>query len=75
MCRGWLRSNFVIISVHLRFHSGRFDEHITYHNTPYSQGGWEIEIVKSVVGVLNKYKDAVLLGKFSHNSILDKDIL
>ena len=30
---------------------------------PFSQGGWEIDIVKNVVAVLNKYEDAVLLGE------------
>ena len=28
-----------------------------------SQGGWEIDIVITVMAVLNKYKDAVLLGE------------
>ena len=28
-----------------------------------SQGGWEIDIVITVMAVLNKYKDAVLVGE------------
>ena len=30
---------------------------------PISQGGFETPIVKNVVGALNKYEDAVLLGE------------
>ena len=29
-----------------------------------SQGGWEVDIVRNMVHVLNKYPDAVLLGEF-----------
>ena len=35
-----------------------------------SQGGWEVDIVRNMVHVLNKYPDAVLLGEFFILSLL-----
>ena len=37
---------------------------IVYSVPCQSQGGWEVDIVRNVVRVLNKYPDAVLLGEF-----------
>ena len=37
---------------------------IVYSVPCQSQGGWEVDIVRNVVRVLNKYLDAVLLGGF-----------
>ena len=36
---------------------------IVYSVPCQSQGGWEVDIVRNVVHVLNKYPDAVLLGE------------
>ena len=37
---------------------------IVYSVPCQSQGGWEVDIVRNMVHVLNKYPDAVLLGEF-----------
>ena len=40
-----------------------FTNKLNWQMLSLSQGGWEIDIVITVMAVLNKYKDAVLLGE------------